>query len=130
VTEASFDCRARGWAASTAAIHSCPPFQELLHDGRVAAHAVVDVNCTLVPSDSLPSRFVAVKVRSLGAGADKVPCWAWGDGALTETMLNVVSLHTLVWQARMTGYVLFVLTVCFVLSFLDVYWIEPLLTFQ
>jgi len=130
VTEASFDCRTRDCAASTAAIHPCSPFQELLHDGRVAAHAVIDVNCTLVPANSLPSRFVAVKVRSLGADADKVPCWAWGDGALAETMLNVVSLHTLVWQARMTGYVLFVLLVCSVLRLLDIYWIEPLLTFQ
>ena len=106
VTEATFDCRARDWAPGAGAVQACPALQELYHADRVAARRVVDVDCTLVPTGSLPSRYVPVQVRSLGDEADTVPCWAWGDGALTETMLNVVSLHTLVWQARLTGYVL------------------------
>jgi len=104
VSESSFGGRAHNWASPEDVVYQCPPCPELYHDGRVAARGVADVDCTLVPSAVLPSRFVAVKMRSLGAGPDTVPCWAWGDGELTETMLNVVSLHTLVWQTRTTGY--------------------------
>jgi len=104
VSESSFGGRAHNWPSPRAAVYQCPPCQELYHDGRVAARGVADVDCTLVPSAVLPSRFVAVRLRSLGANPDTVPCWAWGDGVLTETMLNIVSLHTLVWQTRMTGY--------------------------
>lgn len=118
VSESSFGGRAHNWPSPEDVVYQGPPCQELYHDGRVAARGVADVDCTLVPSALLPSRFVAVQLRSLGADPDTVPCWAWGDGVLTETMLNVVSLHTLVWQTRMTGYAVYFFAGSLVCSFL------------
>jgi len=104
VTEASFADRALNWLPPSATVHACPPWQDLYHEDCVVARGVVDVDCTLEPCEVLPSRFVAIRLKSLDTNPDLVPCWAWGEGALTETMLNVVSLHTLFWETRMTGY--------------------------
>lgn len=46
-------------------------------------------------------------LRSLSENAAEVPCWSWGNNTLAESFLGVISVHTLVWQTRMTGYVLF-----------------------
>lgn len=101
----SFAGRARDGRLLPDPVFSCPTVQELLSDGRVVAHGVVDASCQLVPAEDLPSRFSAVSLRSLGEGAANAPCWAWGNGALTEAFLGAVSVHTLVWETRMTGYV-------------------------
>lgn len=101
----SFAGRARDGRLFPDPVFSCPPVQELLSEGRVVAHGVVDASCQLVPAEDLPSRFSAVSLRSLGEGAANAPCWAWGNGALMEAFLGAVSVHTLVWETRMTGYV-------------------------
>lgn len=105
VDESRFQGRACGVRAVPDEVFICPPAQELQHDGRVVAHGLVDASCELISAQELPSRYCAVSLRTLGENAERTPCWAWGDGTLMEAFLGAVSVHTLVWEARMTGYV-------------------------
>lgn len=36
-----------------------------------------------------------------------MPCLSWGNNTLTESFLGLVSVHSLVWETLMTGYVFF-----------------------
>jgi len=104
VTEAAFGDDARCIAPSQSPIVSCPVIQELRHEDRVVAFGAVDADCVLVPDTQLAPRFSAVTLRNLISDAADIPCWAWDNGALTEAVLGKVSLYTLVWETRMTGY--------------------------
>lgn len=103
VTQASFCGRAGELTPPADAVFRAPAVHELYHGGRVAARGIVDAECALVPDAGLPSRFSAISLRSVGDLATDVPCWAWGNGALVESVLRAVSVHTLVWETRMTG---------------------------
>ena len=70
---------------------------------------MVDWKCALVAHTDLAPRFSAVSLRSIASDAGDVPCWAWDKGALTEAILGRVSLYTLVWETRMTGYAVLLL---------------------
>lgn len=105
VSEASFGANVRTLAPLTSAVFSCPAVQELHHGGRIVAHGLVDAYCSFVSDGRLDSRYSAVSLRSLGRDVDDLPCWAWDEGVLTEACLGRVSLYTLVWETRMTGYV-------------------------
>jgi len=64
---------------------------------------MVDWKCALVAHTDLEP------LRSIPSDVGEVPCWAWDIGALTEETLGRVSLYTLVWETRMTGYVVLLL---------------------
>ncbi|KAK1867478.1 hypothetical protein I4F81_009985 [Pyropia yezoensis] len=103
VTSPSFPGRAADARTPDGGVFCCPPVQELLYNGRAVARGVVDSECALDPDAQLPSRFSAVLLRSLSENAAEVPCWSWGNNTLAESFLGVISVHTLVWQTRMTG---------------------------
>jgi len=104
VTEEDLHGLCRAVSVLDGPVFVCPAVQELYHNERVAAYGQVDSDCSLVADGDLAPRFSAVSLRSLAAGAEEVPCWAWDNGALTEAVLGRVSLYTLVWETRMTGY--------------------------
>lgn len=105
VTQALFGGRFADAVASSGTPFRCPAHHELYHAGRVVARGVVDADCELIPRGKLPPHFSAVTVRSMGDDCSDVPCWSWGNGTLAKSFLSRVSVHTLVWQTRMTGYV-------------------------
>lgn len=105
VTQASFRGRFADISPPGGTSFACPAVQDLYHAGKVVARGLVDVDYELVPYGKLPSRFSAVTVRTVLDNSSDISCWSWGNGILTESFLGLVSVHTLVWETRMTGYV-------------------------
>ena len=110
VTEVAFEGLARRDTGVEGPIFDCPDVQELYYDGRVVGSGMVDWKCALVDHTDLEPRLSAVSLRSIASDAGDVPCWAWDNGALTEAILGRVSLYTLVWETRMTGYAVLLLS--------------------